>query len=276
MMKRVLSIILLIGCITVGYGQKFLEEIHSEVKAKKNEKAIASSQAFKDFWESGQLGADHKKMFVELIVEFKKKRFQPIPHYVDNMDIIRLGVTQRNLSGSDLDSLFSMLKQIVQKVPKGKPLRNTYKLLTQFMESDTLYAGNKHSVSTSGGSFKAYFVAPPPVTEEIIEPEPEDEPEEEFASEDDFDSEDSWGSLDEDTGEDEWGTADDEVPEESVDEDFNEDILDVVIEPAYIPNAEGPVIEFTGVDLNIHSRSDSIVKLKNTNFTLQLLSLIHI
>ena len=270
MMKRALFIILLIACFTVSYGQKFLDEIHKEVKAKKNEKAIASSEAFKTFWEGGQLSAEHKKRFVELVVEFKKKNFQPIPHYVNNMDIIRMAVTNKGIAGSDLDSLFSMLKQVVAKVPKGKTLNSTYDILTRFMQSDTLYAGNKHTYAVQGGSFKVYFVSEQ-ATVEYEEDEPKEKPKSEFATDDDFatdnSSDDAWGAWDEEKVADTWATTD-EVDANESDQEINEDIL--FEESVYIPNPKGPVIEFTGVDLLLYSRSDSAVKLAGTNFTLQL------
>ena len=280
MKARVLITFVWVFCVVLGFGQsKFLDEIHDQVKIKKSESATASSEQFRSFWESGQLSDDHKKRFIELVVEMKKKRFQPVPQYIDNMDIIRLAVTKKNVGGTDLDTLFISLKKIVQNIPKGGSLRLTYKTIINYLSTDTIYSGNKHTYVVSGGSFRIKYAeaAPAPVSDiDIYDQQLEQqEEEEEAAQENDVDPEEAWGAWDEGAAEDEWGTVDEEEPQSHDDAttaevEVDESILSIGYEAPFLPPLEGPIIEFKGVDLKILSKSDSGVALTNTDMSLMV------
>ena len=81
MTNKLLATLLFFLCTSLVFGQgKFFDEIHEEVKAKKNPSGIQSSAEFKTLWEGGQLNGEQKKRFVELIVALKEVGFQSLPH----------------------------------------------------------------------------------------------------------------------------------------------------------------------------------------------------
>ena len=68
--------------------------------------------------------------------------------------------------------------------------------------------------------------------------------------------------------EDSWGTTDD--LEEEKTSTNEESALDLIFEEAYIPPAQGAVIQFENVDIKLLSSGDSVVTIKGTNASLLL------
>lgn len=262
MINKLLATILFFLCSSFIFGQgKFFDEIHEEVKAKKNPSGIQSSEEFKTLWEGGQLDTEQKKRFVELIVALKRGKFPITPTYIQNLDIINLAINKKGLTGSAIDSLIIMQKKIIEKVPKGKAMNQTYGNLMQFLKSDTLYSDNKHTYVVSGGSFKIHFIDQPIIVEEEIE---------EKTTSDKKVKEDAWGSWDEESAESSWGTMDNFEFQAISESEASASALDLVFEENYIPPAKGAVIQFEGVDIKMLSKGDSLVAIKNTNASLLL------
>lgn len=274
MMKRLLATFLFLICSTLVFGQgKFFDEIHSEVSAKKDARGIKSSEEFKVIWESGQLTDEQKKRFVELIVALKRGSFPILPTYVRNLDIINYAITKKGLTGSAIDSLIIMQKKIIEKVPKGKAMNQTYDNLLRFLKSDTLYSDNKHTYVASGGSFKIHFIDEPVFQEEIMDEEVDEK--NNSGGFEDNKIENAWDSWDESSVEDSWGTVDepDQGGHSELDDatpEINESVLDYAFEETYIPPAKGAVIQFENIDIKILSSSDSAVTIKGTNASLLL------
>ena len=146
MTNKLFATFLFFLCSTLVFGQgKFFDEIHEEVKAKKNPSGIQSSEEFKTLWEGGQLSSEQKKRFVELIVALKRGGFPITPTYIQNLDVVNFAINNKGLTGSAIDSLIIMQKKIIEKVPKGKAMNQTYNNLIRFLKSDTIYSDNKHT-----------------------------------------------------------------------------------------------------------------------------------
>ena len=262
MTNKLLATLLFFLCSSLVFGQgKFFDEIHDEVKAKKNPSGIQSSTDFKALWEGGQLNSEQKKRFVELIVALKRGGFPITPTYIQNLDIITFAINKKGLTGSAIDSLIIMQKKIIEKVPKGKALNQTYDNLIRFLKSDTIYYDNKHTYVVSGGSFKIHFIDQPVVVEEEVEEEEAKEENSDLG----WSNDNAWDSWDEEATEDSWGTTDDfkEKPATT-------SVLDLAFEETYIPPAKGAVVQFENVDIKMLSSGDSVVTIKRTNANLLL------
>ena len=158
-----------------------------------------------------------------------------------------------------------MQKKIIEKVPKGKAMNQTYENLIQFLKSDTLYSDNKHTYVVSGGSFNIHFIDQPVLVEEVVF---EEEVKEETTDEG-WGNDDAWDSWDEQATEDSWGTTEDFEEEPST--ETSASALDLVFEAeTYIPPAKGAVIQFENVDIKMLSSGDSAVTIKGTNASLLL------
>lgn len=264
-----------------------------------NTKKDRSVQVFNDFsvvWSGGTLTDQNQKTIISLCQDMAKKRLRASTNFTDFFASIAYGVSNQNMSASDIDSLL-YVTELVLKNFDPKERNEYFSTIAGFLEHRHFYSSGYNTLLTSGGTFKFKYVeavpeaSPLDVYDQALNNQDNqsnsswDDPNDHF---DDWDNQDAvqddWsGGWDDDSwgSDDGWGTDDgwsDESSNQSSDWDQNtsaantaseESIFAVGYLPPVQPAIDGAVIEISDMDLTFITAHDS-TSIKKTSGSLML------
>ena len=242
----------------------FVQDVNAMMANTKNPVAIQTATVFSTALTA--YSPDQQKKIIEIFQKLgKSKKAKSHPNYTDLLTALNFAKGKK-ISESNIDSLLFITSKIID-LYDGKTVQAYLNTIRIFLEKDLLYSSNYNRLRMSGGNFSFKFIEAKPsdgsmgdwdIPTETEEPKADTTKKSVVEAQNDFFSD--WDvPAEEDNGD---GTIAD--PKE-------ESVFDVGYNYPVQPSLEGPVIEFTGIDLAFASNSDSAV-IKGASGTMMLKS----
>lgn len=230
-----------------------------------------STQHFITALSQGYFSDGQKNLLFDITRSMQEKRYSTQDQFLPFFSCLGGITLLEGAAGPQTDSLLVIANQFL-KVAKPAAYSKFLKSLSTFLSHGALYKTKYNSLYVEGSDFKLKYIP----TDEYVEYIPEEE-EEYYEEESEFldtafvepaaeSSWDDWGETT--TSEDSWGDSSwDETTEEVV----AEESAPAYYEASIMPTLEGPMIEFTNVNLWFDTPHDSIA-IKGTSGTFKLLT----
>lgn len=248
-LKRVVVVCLFLLSLTIAHAQQrisgdpatFTTEVTTMMATGANQYAMESGNQFTSAW--GGFSATQQKQIIEVTQKLiKSKKLKTNPHFADFF----VCLTALQSKGADqVDTMLIITSKLIETYDAIK-MGTFLKTVRNVFEGGYLYKSTFHTTMISGGTPRLRLIEPKvPVFEEVVE--------DTSTQEDYFNDWDNWQQVDET-----WGTE--EIQEVSQNDALNAFAYD----PPPQPPVEGPVIEFTGINLTFQTPYDTAT-IQNTS-----------
>ncbi|WMJ72441.1 hypothetical protein RCC89_04580 [Cytophagaceae bacterium ABcell3] len=252
--------------------EAFVKEAKTLMKSSNNEKCSVTGKEFADTTWSA-LSASNKKEVVKVAKQMAKRRHRTFPQFNDFFSAVN-GAVAMGMATADIDTFLIVTGKAMDELD-NKQINIYLTTLRTFLGERKLFSSNYNSLKVEGGTFSFKWK----------DAEPEYDPYANYGEEDEEEEEDPWGQTDSSSGDDnwddyfsdwdtdyeeEWGNdwGDDWDNEPAQEEDSQEEVnkYDVGYAAPPQPTVDGPVIEFSDVNLVFIMRDDTVA-INNTDGT---------
>jgi hypothetical protein len=247
---------------------EFIKTADQTLANTKNERSLQVASDFKGLWSGSGLSENNKKTIISLSQDMAKKRLRPSTHFTNFYAAITYGVTRKNLSTSDVDSMLYVTQQVLKNYD-NKARTEYFHSLAGFLENDWFYASNFNKLLVNTPTFKIRY------KDAIPDSSPIDIYDQALKKEDTNPQNDGWGNSDDHFDdwdnqqkvEDTWG-GDWDTPSNTDDgwgndqsaldqSNSSSSLFDVGYSAPAQPAIEGAVIEIFDADLTFITQHDS-------------------